>query len=143
MSKKYVIYVKQDLMLMMIIKKYHKLRHHCHYTGKYRGVAHDICSLRYETPKQIPVVFDNGSTYDYHFIIKELAKEFKSQFECLGESTENNKTILVPIKKELDNGKTITYKIKFIDSFRFLPRKSSNLVDNLSEELHNCKCTNC
>ena len=48
-------------------KKYHKVRDHCHYTGKYRGAAHDICNLRYKAPKEIPVVFHNGSTYDYHF----------------------------------------------------------------------------
>ena len=57
-------------------KKYHKVRDHCHYNGKYRGVAHDICNLRYKTPIEIPVVFHNGSTYDYKFIIKELTKEF-------------------------------------------------------------------
>ena len=39
----------------------------------------------------------------------------------------------VPIKKELDNGKTITCKLKFIDSFRFMVGKLSDLVDNLSE----------
>ena len=54
-------------------KKYHKVRDHCHYTGKYRGAAHSICNLRYKIPKEIPVVFHNGSTYDYHFIIKKLA----------------------------------------------------------------------
>ena len=27
-------------------KKYHKIRDYCHYTGKYRGAAHDICNLR-------------------------------------------------------------------------------------------------
>ena len=27
-------------------KKYHKVRDHCHYTGKYRVAAHDICNLR-------------------------------------------------------------------------------------------------
>ena len=69
-------------------KKYHKVRDHCHYTGKYRGAASNICNLRYKTPKEIPVVFHNGSTYDYHFIIKELAEEFEGQFECLGENTE-------------------------------------------------------
>ena len=66
-------------------KKYFKVRDHCHFTGKYRGAAHDICNLRYKTPKEIPVVFHNGSTYDYHFIIKELAEEFEGQFEGLGE----------------------------------------------------------
>ena len=44
--------------------------------GKHRGAAHNICNLRYRIPKEIPIVFHNGSTYDYHFIIKELVKEF-------------------------------------------------------------------
>ena len=38
------------------------------------------CNLRYKTPKEIPVVFHNGSTYDYHFMIRELAEEFEGQF---------------------------------------------------------------
>ena len=58
-------------------KKYFKVRDHCHYTGKYRGAAHDTCNLRYKIPKEILVVFHNGSTYVYHFIIKELAEEFE------------------------------------------------------------------
>ena len=45
-------------------KKYRKVRDHCHFTGKYRGAAHNICNLRYKTPKEIPVVFHNGSTYN-------------------------------------------------------------------------------
>ena len=40
---------------------------------------HSICNLRYKTPKEIPVVFDNGSNHDYHFIIKQLAEEFEGQ----------------------------------------------------------------
>ena len=39
----------------------------------------------------------------------------------------------VSIKKELDNGKTITYKLKFIHSFRFISSKLSSLVNNLYE----------
>ena len=62
-----------------------KVRDHCHFTGKYRGAAHNTCNLRYKVPKNIPVIFHNGSTYDYHFIIKELASEFDGNFECLGE----------------------------------------------------------
>ena len=34
-------------------KKYHKVKDHCHYTGKYRGAAHDICNLRYKISKEI------------------------------------------------------------------------------------------
>ena len=55
-------------------KKHYKVRDHCHYTGKYGGADHNICNLRYEIPKEIPIVFHNGSTYDDHFIIKELVK---------------------------------------------------------------------
>ena len=102
-------------------KKQQKVRDHCHYTGKYRGAAHNICNLRYKVPKEIPVVFHNGSTYDYHFIIKELVKEFDGNFECLGENTEKYITFSVPIKKKIENKDLeITYKIKFIDSYRFM-----------------------
>ena len=90
-------------------KKYHKVRDHCHYTGKYRGAANNTCNLRYNTPKEIGVVFHNGSTYDYNFIIKDLAEEFEGQFECLGENTEKYISFSVTIKKQHDNGKSITY----------------------------------
>ena len=62
-------------------KNHHKVRDHCHYTGEYRGAAHNICNLRYKIPKEISIVFHNGSTYDYHFISKELVKEFKGNFQ--------------------------------------------------------------
>ena len=118
-------------------KKQQKVKDHCHYTGKYRGAAHNICNLRYKIPKEIPVVFYNGSTYDYHFIIKELVKEFEGNFECLGENTEKYITFSVPIKKKIDNKDLeITYKIKFIDSYRFMSSSLSKLVDNLSEGIH-------
>ena len=70
-------------------KKQQKVKDRCHHTGKYRGAAHNICNLRYKVHKEIPVVFHNGSTYDDHFIIKELVKEFDGNFDCLGENTEN------------------------------------------------------
>ena len=61
----------------------------------------------------------------------------------MGENTEKYITFSVPLKKGLDSGKSITYKIKFIDSFRFMSSSLSNLIDNLSEGLHNPKCTDC
>ena len=58
-------------------KLYQKVRDHCHFTGKCRGAGHGICNLRYRVPHEIAVKFYNGSNYDYHHIIKELAEEFK------------------------------------------------------------------
>ena len=121
-----------------------KVRDHCHFTGKYRGAAHNTCNLRYKIPKNIPVIFHNGSTYDYHFTIKELACEFDGNFECLGENTEKYITFSVPIKKKIENKNIdITYKIKFIDSFRFMATSLSKLVDNLTDDIHNDKCIKC
>ena len=33
-------------------KKHYKGKDHCHYTGKYRGAAYNICNLRYKIPKK-------------------------------------------------------------------------------------------
>ena len=111
-------------------KKYHKVKDHCHYTRKYRGAAHDICNLRYKT--------HNGSTYDYHFIIKELAKEFEGEFECLGENTEKYIIFSVPIKKEIRK-RDKDGNDKIIKTSASL----SHLVSNLSEGLNNDRCTDC
>ena len=71
-------------------KKYCKVRYHCHYVEEYRGVAHSICNLKYSVPKKNPIAFHNGSNYDYHFTIKDLAEEFEKQFTCLGQNTDKN-----------------------------------------------------
>ena len=96
-------------------------------------------------------MFHNGSPYDYHFIIKELVDEFEGEFKCLGENTEKYITFSAPIKKEItkkvkkgnDKITKISYKIKFIDSYRFMSTSLSNLVSNLSEGLHNDRCIDC
>ena len=64
--------------------------------------------------KKVPIGFYNGSNYDYHFIIKELAEEFT----CLGENTEKYITFTVPIEEEIaridKNGEEITKNEKYI-----------------------------
>ena len=173
-SKKHVIYAMEGFVTMKIKKEfklYQKVRDHCHYTGKFRGAAHSICNLCYKVPKKIPILIHNRSTYDDHFIIKQLPEEFKGKFECLGENTKKYIIFLVPIKKEIvindddeedddikeedendcnnkeeefanikkqeDNNskkkKTITYKIQLIASYRLMPKKLSDLVDNLCD----------
>ena len=64
------------------------------FTGKYGGAAHSICTLRFNVPNEIPIVLHNGSNYDYHFIIRQLAKESEGKFECLGVNTKKCKLLL-------------------------------------------------
>ena len=49
-------------------------------------------------------------------------------------------TFSVPIKKECDNGKTITHKLMFTDSFRFMSVSLSELVDNTSGFFNSIEC---
>ena len=50
----------------------------------------------------------------------------------------------MPIKKKIENKDIeITYKIKFIDSYRFMATSLSKLVDNLTEDIHGDKCVDC
>ena len=74
---------------------------------------------------------------------EKMAEEFKGEFECLGENTEKYISFSVPIKKEHNNGETITYKIKFVDTCRFMQSKLSDLLDNLSEVNNNIDCKTC
>ena len=119
-------------------ESYRKVRDHDHYTGKYRRAAHSKCNLEYQIPKEIPVVFHNGSKYDYHFIINELTKDIDG-IKCLGEDTEKYISFSVPLSKD---GESFTYKLKFIDSFRLMNRSLANLTDNLPE-LNEQMCEKC
>ena len=78
-----------------------KVKNHCHFTGKYRGAAHSKCNLNYKLVKEIPVLFHNGSVYDYHFIIKYLAREFKGNSECLDEILRSILVLLYHLKRWL------------------------------------------
>ena len=49
----------------------------CYYTGECASAAHSISNLKNSVPKKIPIVFHNGSNYDYHFIINKIAEELK------------------------------------------------------------------
>ena len=80
-------------------KKYCKVRYRSHYTGEYRCAVHSICNIKNNVHKIISTDFHNGSNYDYHFIIKELAEEFERQFTFLRENTEKYITFTVPIEK--------------------------------------------
>ena len=67
-----------------------------------------------------------------------MAKDFKGRFDCLGENAEKYIAFFAPINIEYDNDITVTYKLKYIDSYQFMDSSLSSLVDNVSE-IHNKK----
>ena len=148
-SKKFVTYAKKNLVLMKMIKM------DLNYT-----VKSEIIVITLENLEELLIVFAIDDTkhqkkFRSYFIVAlhmittskliSLQKKFYGQLECLGENTEKHITFSVPIRKELDNGKKITYRyrLKFTDSFTFMSTSLSSLVDDLSEKLHSDKSKDC
>ena len=90
-------------------------------------------------------MFHISSNYDFNLIITELAKEFKSELQCIALNTNKYMSSSIPIKKKVyansknTKKKLITYNLRFIDSARHMNESLSKLVDNLSE-INKCKC---
>ena len=80
-------------------------------------------------------------------MLNQFAIEFKFELNCIGDNMEKFTTFSVPIKKECnnnnDNNKIITCKLKFIDSFRFMPSSLSEFVDNKSVIFNSIECKSC
>ena len=55
----------------------------------------------YNVPKEIPIVIQNCSNFDYYFIIKELAEKSEKQVTYVGEKTKNYINFPVPREKEV------------------------------------------
>ena len=119
-----------------------KVRDHCHYTGLYRGAAHNSCNLKYRIPDHIPIVFHNLSGYDAHLFIRELGKQFnKEDIGCIAENKEKYISFNVKIHAKLAgvtdrNGEEVHKKIslRFIDSCRFMASSLDKLASNLSDD---------
>ena len=66
-----------------------KVKDHFHDTWKFRGAAHSKCNLNYKVSEDIPIIIHNAS-YDTHFIINQLAEEFKGELNFVGENMEKS-----------------------------------------------------
>ena len=118
-----------------------KVRDHCHFTGRYRGAAHNSCNLKYKKPNFTPVVFHNLSGYDSHLFIKNLGFT-AGNIDCIP----NNEERYISFTKNIEVGSYMNYKgetkpkyhkIRFIDSFKFMSTSLDSLVNNLPEEAFN------
>ena len=107
------------------------------------NIAHSICNLKYSIPKETIVIFHDGSKYDYHFTIKELAEEFERNLLVQEKILKNTQFFSSYRKRRFGkSGNKITKVIswKFFDSTRFMTMSSSDLVNNLAEEAHKIEC---
>ena len=105
--------------------KGYKVRDHCHFTGEFRGAAHNICNLNLRTVKKIPVFFHNLGGYDSHIIFRNLNKK-------------------VDIKEPEVVAKTIEKFVSFSigelyfkDSMQFLGSSLDKLTKNLADKANN------
>lgn len=110
-----------------------KVRDHCHYTGHYRGAAHNQCNLSYRKPKFIPVLFHNLSGYDSHLFIKNLGGEIT----CIPNNEESyisfSKQITVDsFKDKQGEEKNVKRELRFLDSYKFLSSPLSTLANNIN-----------
>ena len=122
-----------------------KVRDHCPFIGVYRGAAHNSCNLQCRKPMILPVIFHNLQGYDAHLFIKELAR-LSGDLSCIPSSEEKyilfSKKIKVDKYKSRRNGETVSlsFELRFIDSFKFLQTSLANLVGNLQpDDFHNTK----
>lgn len=102
---------------------------HSHWTGKYRGPAHNECNQNYKDTKIIPVLFHNFSHYDAHYIVKALISLNKTKDVQV---IANNEETLIFCTISFPN---CNFKIRFMDSFRFMPESLSALSNNLQPSM--------
>ena len=62
----------------------------------------NVENLKYKVPKEIPIIIHNA-IYDTHFMLNQLAIEFKGELNCIGDNVGKYITFSVPVKKEVIN----------------------------------------
>ena len=88
-----------------------KVRDHCHFTGQYRGAAHNSCNLQCRKPMILPVIVHNLQGYDAHLFIKQLAC-LPGELNCIPSAEEKyisfSKKIKVDEYKSRRTGESIS-----------------------------------
>ena len=120
---------------------FRKVKDHNYYNGIYRGAAHSTCKFKYTTKRDIHVVIHNGSNYDFHLRIKELAAESKKEIHCIPEDKQKYKSFSIPIMYKSAEKYEYPCNLIFIDSNKFMLGSLVSHVNNLYE-MYSCNCSN-
>ena len=118
-----------------------RVRDHCHFTGRYRGPAHNSCNLKYRKPKSVSVFFHNLSGYDSHLFIKKIGCSInkKENIKCIPNNEEKyitfTKTIITgQYTNKKGEVKDKSFDIVFKDSLKFMSSSLGALVNNLPKD---------
>lgn len=104
-------------------------RDHCHFTGKFRGVAHARCNLNFQETRTIPVIMHNLSGYDSHLFIKQLALKITGDVTIIPLNAEEYISFTKTV--ETSTPRKTKIKLKFLDSFRFMAESLSKLSSTI------------
>ena len=127
---------------------------HCHWTGRFRGVAHGTCNAKLRQMKRLfPVVIHNFKGYDCHHLCKaaNMNQREDVHINCIPNTTEKYMSLSLKFKVDsftveddvyhydeltgcvfdgVPKEKTINLyaEIRFIDSMQFLPASLARLA---------------
>lgn len=108
-----------------------RARDHDHRTGKFRNVAHMKCNLNYQESRVIPIIMHNLSGYDLHMLIKKISSGLDGDdLSIIPINTEH----YISITKTVWGANGSNIKVRFIDSFRFMPASLSQLASLIPSE---------
>ena len=106
------------------------VRDHCHYTGKFRGAAHNSCNLRLRRTKRIPVIFHNFTGYDNHLFVKSLGK-IEGEISLIARNEEKHISVTKDILIDTVEKDRVRWQLKFSDSMSFMCTSLDSHVSNL------------
>jgi len=85
--------------------------------------------LLFRKPKHVPVILHNLSGYDSHLFIKSIGKT-QGNIDCIPKNEEK----YISFSKSVMHDGKLKYKIRFIDSFKFMSASLDKLVNNLKPD---------
>jgi len=100
-----------------------KVRDHDHADGFFISAAHNSCNLKRKNQRFLKIFMHNGSRYDFHFLVKALAKKDVKNLYVLPYNMENFRMIKFN-------------SFMLLDSLAFLQSSLSQLADELKESNH-------
>ena len=106
-----------------------RVRDHDHFSGKCRGCVHQKRNSLFRKPKFVPITFHSLSGYDSHLFVKNLTAGGGGYIDCIPNTEEK----YIRFSRSIyDENKKFKYKIRFIDSFKFMSTSLDKLVNNIN-----------